>query len=897
MNRTKNMSTLVEIAIPLGLLLICIALYLPAGASLGLWEPWETAPATLARRLVMRSADLSPFALIGDEGLISRPWLQTVLLKLGYMLGNGSEAGLRLPMAMVTMISALGSYGCLRLLYSAARSGLVVLAFVVSPMILLSAMSLAGYSFAHAPLTLTLVAMATVSSRPGRWSTVLVPLIGVGLGFSVWGLGLLGWAVPIGVLALFAMGARGSQANLPVTLGFRAAGMVTLLALVLWPLMRTYFVGLDASIAAPLAEGEAARTFLETWSLGWIATKDAVGACVAIGLPLGALLFALPGSRADWLLKPVHGLLAVAAFAIVVVPPAVALYETAALLNLPPLETTLTNMLYTTLFEDRTYPSHVTFAVIVRVVAFASFPLVCLVPFGFGYLLHAGEGDTDVAPPDTAFRMFMALWLGVGFGVFGLAATLTNNFAFSMVFPMSAAVVLALTDREFIRRLRVNRIAFYAAGLGSFFILAVMTKDIRGQLDSEAGQAGPLVVYELLLADGSETFPSSYVLQSITSFVVAWFLILLAFFSRPLSNVAILGAWLETLESHSKKNGPMSALVDAVVVNARILGTMVHQAGRFMIAGWQGLPVIGRVAPGFLAIVVFVGVNTVWALHLSTFDVPEMTEHFSQKNVLTTYDEYASEGDPLYVVGVAENDNSYYLAGDTIEQVPSMDRLRTLFCEAGESRVFAIVPTPRLSEAWFQVRRPRGETQDEECPPQELSVLYGRSSRYALISNQLHPEDGEVHEGFIAENVITDNVLPEGVTEVPAGELTVGGHLELAGYRVTPEEIGHGPVEIESFWRVLTPPPSGYKAFIHVDYDGNRINGDHDLVDGNMPLNHWVVGDIVRDKYTIEVSRADKSGDYIVLFGFWRGDDRLDAEGERATSDNRIRLGTLRVRR
>ncbi len=893
MNRTKNMSALVETVIPLGLLFLCIALYLPAGASLGLWEPWETAPASLARRLVLRADDLSPFALIGDEGLISRPWLQAVLLKIGYVLGNGSEAGLRLPLAMVTIVSALGSYGCLRLLYPAFRAGMVVLAFVVSPMILLSSVNLAGYAYAHAPMTLTVVAMATVSARPGRWTSVLVPLAGLGLGFSVWGLGLLGWAIPVGILALFAMGARTDLPGLAVTIGLRIAGMLTLMALVLWPLMRTYFVGLEA----PLADGETTRSFLESWSLGWSATKTAVGASVAIGLPLGALLFALPGSRADWLLKPVPGTLAVILFLTVVMPPATALYQTAALMGLPPVETTLTNMLYATLFEGRTYQSHVTFDIIIRVTAFAAYPLVCLVPLGFGYLLHAGEGESEAPTTDSAFRMFMALWLAVGFGVFGLAASLANTFAFSLAFPMSAAVVLALTDGEFMRRIRSNRIAFYAAGLATLFILLVMTKDIRGQLDEEAGQAGPLVVYELLLADGSEPFPSSYVLQHISAFVLPWILILLAFFARPVMNLAVHGAMLENISAGQVRSGRLGRLMASVQAAARIVGSLLVLAARRLAAVWQSLPIIGRTPPGTLALTAFLAVNTVWAIHLSAIDIPEMTEHFSQKNVLTTYENFKADGDPLYVVGISEDDHSYYLASDDIESVGSMDRLRTLFCEAGDSRVFAIVPHPRLSEAWYQVRRPRGETQDEECPSQQMFVLYGRSSRYALVSNQLHPDAGEVHEGFIAENVITDNVLPDGVTAVEPGELTVAGHLELAGYRVTPESIDHGDVVIESFWRVLTPPPSGYKAFIHVDYDGNRINGDHDLVDGNMPLNHWVVGDIVRDRYTVDVSRADKAGEYTVLFGFWRGDDRLDAEGERATGDNRIRLGTLRVRR
>lgn len=876
----------------MGLLLLCLGLYLPPAASLGLWEPWETAPATLARRLVQRADVLSPFALVGDEGLMGRPWLQAVLLKLGYLLGGGSEAGLRLPLVLVTTLSALGSYGCLRLLFPAWRAGLVIAAMIVSPMTLLGATNLAGYAYAHAPITLTMVAMATVSTRPGRWSIVLVPLIGLGLGMSVWGLGLLGWAVPVTALAVFAAGARGEAPSLATAIGLRAAAMVVLGVCVIWPLLNTLLLGMQA----PLADGETTRTLAQSWVTGWNLAKDSLGAALTFGLPLAALLLAVPGSRASWLLHPLHAGLAVGLFAAVVIPPAVALVQTAALMDLPAVDAAARTLMYGSMFVERTYAEHVTFDIIIRVVGFSVYPLICLVPAGFGYLLHVGEGDDDRAPADSAFRMFLAVWVAVGFGICGLGATLAHHFAFSFVFPLVAAPVLALTDANFMRYLRSNRLAFYAAGLGSFFILAVMTKDIRGHLDKEAGQAGPLVMYELLLADGSEEFPSSYVLQHINFFVVSWLLVLMAFFARPVVNLALLGRALEDTPSGWLPRRFRS--VDATVAAAaRLTGTFLVAMAMSTSAVWNRTA--GRIGPPpVLTIGTFLTLIAAWNVHLAWVDVPEMTEHFSQKTVLQTWERFADEGENLHVVGIDEDDNSYYMGADSVTRLSDMGDLRTLFCETGDARVFAVVPTPRLSEAWFQIRRPREASQDEECPPQPAWVLYGRSSRYALISNQLDPAAGEVHEGFIAENVYTsEDALPADVDRVPAGELTVDGKLELVGYRVTPRSLGHGPVQIESYWRVLEPPPSGYQAFIHVDYDGNRINGDHPLVGGNFPLNHWVVGDIVRDSHTVEFSRADKAGEYTVFFGFWRGDDRLAATGERASSDNRIRLGTVQIAR
>ncbi len=54
----------------------------------------------------------------------------------------------------------------------------------------------------------------------------------------------------------------------------------------------------------------------------------------------------------------------------------------------------------------------------------------------------------------------------------------------------------------------------------------------------------------------------------------------------------------------------------------------------------------------------------------------------------------------------------------------------------------------------------------------------------------------------------------------------------LFGFR----RIGLGPLTLTWYFRVLRHVASGYRIFVHVDGQGQRIHGDHDPVDGKYPV-------------------------------------------------------------
>jgi hypothetical protein len=891
------MKRLADLIAPVLLLVLCAMLFLPPAARVGLWYPWETAPAMLGQQLVQHAEALSPFAPLNEDGLIARPWLQTVLLKLGFLAGGGTEAGLRLPVALLTMACCLAIYGLLRMLYPPGRSALVAAGWVVTPAVFFGATHLAGNGWAQGPLTIALLLMAVMSARPGRWVRVLLPLLGVALAFSVWGMGLVGWAMPLTVLAAFAAGARGDRGSPASALGMRVVALVLVIPGLLLPCWLLWQSG-----GAELAQADTTASAAGRLALGWQASRHLAGGLMLGLLPPAALLAALPGSRAQWLLRPVPLGIAVAAFVLLVLPPATAVWQTAVLLEQPPLQATLRQLLSGGLFSTPSFPAHLTFDVVIRIVGFTTYPLVVLAPLGFGYLLHPAEPDREggSAPADLGLRLFLGLWLAVGFAVFGLAASLAHHYAFVVTLPLVMAGLLALTDPPYMERFRTHRGTFLMAGIGALAVLAVLSKDIRGHLDTEAGQAGPSVLFEILLADGTHPFPTDYTLQRINVFVLSWVLLLLMYFGQPLESGRALAAWsgdrLAAWEAAPlRRLGWLRGLLRRLGGLSLRAQTALEKVQRRLAPTWLGA---GR--SGTLVCWLFVASVAVWTFHLAAVDVPGLSDHFSRRDVVQTWSTMRTS-EPLQVSGIERDDLSWYLHRPGVTDLGSLDGLRTRMCSAEDgARTFLLVPMDRVSEAWFQAMRTRGAAQDEACPPRPLFMHYGRGSRHALLSDRLDAAAGERHEGVLARNVyLSEDELPAGISRPAADEepTRAGEYLELVGWSVTPSLTGRGMVEIAAWWKVLQTPPSGYRSFIHVDYRGNRINGDHDLVEGLFPMQHWIPGTIMRDAHEVRVSRTDRSGTYAVYYGFFRGDDRLTATGPRTASENRFLLGELQVQR
>ncbi|HJL25664.1 MAG TPA: hypothetical protein RMH80_25860, partial [Polyangiaceae bacterium LLY-WYZ-15_(1-7)] len=78
---------------------------------------------------------------------------------------------------------------------------------------------------------------------------------------------------------------------------------------------------------------------------------------------------------------------------------------------------------------------------------------------------------------------------------------------------------------------------------------------------------------------------------------------------------------------------------------------------------------------------------------------------------------------------------------------------------------------------------------------------------------------------------------------------------------------------------------------------GNRMNGDHDPVEGRYPVRLWDQGDIVVDRQTLTVPANYRPGRYTFFIGFYAGSNRLAVTPEDMDDgDDRLRAGHVVVR-
>ena len=77
---------------------------------------------------------------------------------------------------------------------------------------------------------------------------------------------------------------------------------------------------------------------------------------------------------------------------------------------------------------------------------------------------------------------------------------------------------------------------------------------------------------------------------------------------------------------------------------------------------------------------------------------------------------------------------------------------------------------------------------------------------------------------------------------------------------------------------------------------GNRLNGDHEPVDGLYPIRMWEEGDVIVDIQQLKVPLNYRSGTYTIYTGIYSGNSRMQVVDGPRDSENRVRVGELIVR-
>ena len=260
---------------------------------------------------------------------------------------------------------------------------------------------------------------------------------------------------------------------------------------------------------------------------------------------------------------------------------------------------------------------------------------------------------------------------------------------------------------------------------------------------------------------------------------------------------------------------------------------------------------------------------------------PQASSHFSPREIYDTYNALAAAEEPLGEYQVGGRAAAYYAQGEVVEIRTESDVLAFL---ARPTRVWLALPAEQLAQI------DRGYRSRSE---RHLFVADARNARVLLATNQ--PIEGRADENYLAGFVLD---------AVPPMQHRVGAsfdrRIELLGYDLDlPRGDAVGPGQaftVTWYFRCVTPVPGSYQPFLHVDGFGQRLNGDHEQVNGRYPVRMWSEGDIVVDRQELRVPANFPPGDYTFFLGLYAGESRLEVVEGPEDDANRVAAGRLRVR-
>jgi len=274
--------------------------------------------------------------------------------------------------------------------------------------------------------------------------------------------------------------------------------------------------------------------------------------------------------------------------------------------------------------------------------------------------------------------------------------------------------------------------------------------------------------------------------------------------------------------------------------------------------------------------------GAVFGVYIAQIYLPQLSEHFSPRDVYTTYNQLASPSATLAEYRVGGRAAPYYAKGPVVE-LTSLPQLIDHLSKDGQRWV--TFPASELATIDQAFRKKTGR---------HLFVVDAQSERGMLAASEP-----------IAKR--TDkNKLSVAVQKAPPAQIqhpvsvNFDDAIELLGYTITaPHEdyVGAGEsFTLTWYFKSTKKLTSTYRVFVHIDGEGNRIHGDHDPVENSYPVTLWEPGDIIADAQKIDVPASSHGGEYKILMGFYSGDTRLPIRQGPNAGENRARVGVLRIR-
>ena len=541
-----------------------------------------------------------------------------------------------------------------------------------------------------------------------------------------------------------------------------------------------------------------------------------------------------------------------------------------------------------------------TFEVSVEAVFHSFAPWSALLPIAIGRMLvprvapaapDVSNGGGDATASADALRRVLLLWAAFGYGALVIFESRYGPGTYIPVVALAGAVALLLRDVE------ESGEAWWAAGVVAALAAGLLIRDFGLY---PGGPIGGLGIEDV-------TVPEVFNPKTVWSIVLGLFaaMAVLTFAAVPVDKPDLRAPY-RLLRAQWERRGAFRAWIVAgglfvlfllvfgviTLVAGQAIGltTLVIKWGRRLMLVPFAVPVVialgqivmyllGRLGPYRLLPLLIAGaVVGAWA---AQGYLPMLSSHFSPREVYDSYNSLAEGSEPLAEYRVGGRAAAYYARGE-VRDLESQGELINFL--AADERRWAAFPTDELATIDRAFRQRTGR---------HLFVADARSARVVLATNQ--PIEGRENESFVAQ-FVREEAPP---TENPVGAV-FDNKIELVGYDLELPHDGYvGAGEsftITWYWKALTAVGGSWKVFVHIDGQGQRLNGDHDPVDGKYPVRLWDEGDVIVDRQELTVPANYRPGPYTIFIGLYSGDSRLEIVSGPEAEDDRVRAGVLRIR-
>ena len=828
-----------------------LAVLLP-GLSYGLWDPWETHYAEVARRVATDgdwvtlrwgNADSAPSDVHKQFLFFSKPVLTFWLMALSFLVFGVGEFAARLPLALLAAGTVSLSFFYLRRLVGLRAALLSALLLLLTPMFaMLGRHAMTDIPFV-APMTVGTLAFAAVLFDP-RTSARHAYVGYLCLGLATLAKGLLGFLLPgAALLALLFVTARAED--------WRQGG--TSLA-ELFAAARRWRAG-RAGGASPAGEGPALRVAARPWlaAAAWggllVALAAAAGGVLArsrgvrYGAVLGAALVVvvavLRANGDRWRRLrfptglPLFLLVCASWYVPVILRHKMAFVREFFLVHHFGRASTGVGLDLTGLdLHDNTSGYYL------QQLGYALFPWLVALPaaaVGWARSLVRGATADEPEPADgpggRALFVLVVAWTAVTWVLFTTSQVKFHHYIFPAV---PALAVLAGVGLD--RLLR--------HGVGRFEALALLAGGVLAALAWRELADDPHRLARLFSYRYTRRFPEFAWLRPV--FLAALGVALAG------AAAALVAAWRRSRRSPAASPGPL------------------ERAGVPVLAGGVLLAAAGL---------------TLVALH---GHVPRLSRWISQQQAFRALDAQERRPDDRLVSWANNWRGEVFYSHDRVIVVEPGDK-------RAEAKLRGILRQP--GRVWFVTTDARGlrgavsRAVGAAAAREHFSVLTpeGQGGFAAAVYDGPTAGRYEPRVRALPASAVRPAGAPEG-QDVQLREPSGRGRLQLAGVRLGTGRVKRGGnLPIDLYFRCLAPSQRDWEVFIHADGPPPartpRVgNGDHGFTGGAVATSACRTGELLLDRWELEIAGGVPTGTYQVFAGLWHppSGDRMRVEPEAA---------------